>query len=157
MYGRNKSFGASLYHYTHPLHILILACHPSPLFPPIVALYKSPLLTFCTTDEDPRIEMSCFNGLFAVICSSNYLLIMYVCIVLTVITTSTTTWPALLFSALVAHRMVATYLTHAHTYILTYCKSLHSQGNRLNCPYFHDHVTASLNSMLFCCRQLSLL
>ena len=55
--------------------ILILACHPSPLFPPIVTLYKSPLLTFCTTDEDPRIETSCFNGLFAVICSSNYLLI----------------------------------------------------------------------------------
>ena len=67
-----------MHHYiTIPTHyiILILACHPSPLFLPIVALYKSPLLTFCTTDEDPPIETSCFNGLFAVIRSSNYLLI----------------------------------------------------------------------------------
>ena len=47
--------------------------YPPPPFPPTVALYKSPLLTFCTTDEDPRIETSCFNVLFAVICSSNYL------------------------------------------------------------------------------------
>ena len=75
-----------MHHYiTIPTHyiILILACHPSPLFPPIVALYKSPLLAFCTTDEDPRIETSCFNELFAVICSSNYLLMF--CVVLCVL------------------------------------------------------------------------
>ena len=39
--------------------ILIYIVTLSPI--PIVALYKSPFLKFCTTDEDLRIEMSCIE------------------------------------------------------------------------------------------------
>ena len=38
-------------------------------FPPIVALYKSRLLMFCTTDEDLQIEMSCIEWMIPLLWS----------------------------------------------------------------------------------------